>query len=100
MFYIIEEENKLQRLEQLVRLGCYVDVISSNNNVHSKLTSLVAVYIRLLGSKNGYIIPVDHTEGINVAKERISLILSKASKLYTVNKKDLLSKDLLMIAKT
>ena len=90
MFYIIEEENKLQRLEQLVRLGCYVDVISSNNNVHSKLTSLVAVYIRLLGSKNGYIIPVDHTEGINVAKERISLILSKASKLYTVNKKDLL----------
>jgi hypothetical protein len=90
VFYIIEEENKLQRLEQLVRLGCYVDVISSNNNVHSKLTSLVAVYIRLLGSKNGYIIPVDHTEGINVAKERISLILSKASKLYTVNKKDLL----------
>ena len=90
MFYIIEEENKLQRLEQLVRLGCYVDVISSNNNVHSKLTSLVAVYIRLLGSKNGYIIPVDHTEGINVAKERIFLILSKASKLYTVNKKDLL----------
>ena len=90
MFYIIEEENKLQRLEQLVRLGCYVDVVSSNNNVHSKLTSLVAVYIRLLGSKNGYIIPVDHTEGINVAKERISLMLSKASKLYTVNKKDLL----------
>lgn len=90
MFYILEEEDKLDRLEKLVRLGCYVDIISSNNNYHPKLASLVAVYIRLVGSKNGYIIPIDHSEGINVDKERVSTILSKANTLYTLNKKDLL----------
>ena len=90
MFYILEEEDKLQRLEKLARLGCYVDVISSNNNFHPKLASLTAVYIRLVGSKNGYIIPINHSEGLNVDKERIYTILSKASKLYTLNKKDLL----------
>jgi hypothetical protein len=60
MFYIVEEEAKLQSLEKLVRLGCYVDVISSNDNFHPKLTSTVAIYIRLLQSTHGYIIPIKH----------------------------------------
>jgi hypothetical protein len=90
VFYIIEDKDKLDRLENLVRLGCYVDVITSNNNYHPKLSSIVAVYIRLLGSKQGYIIPINHSEGLNVDKERISTILSKANVLYTLNKKNLL----------
>jgi len=90
VFYIVEQEDKLERLERLVRLGCYVDIIKSNNNYHSKLSSLVAVYIRLIGSKNGYIIPINHSEGLNVEKERVLALLSKATKLYTLDKKDLL----------
>ena len=90
MFYIVEEEHKLQALENLVRLGCFVDIISSNDYYHPKLTSTVAVYVRLVKSDYGYIIPINHDEGINVDKERVSRILSKASKLYTVNKKNLL----------
>ena len=90
MFYIVEEEDKLSQIESLVKLGCYVDVVPSNYLYHPKLSSTVAVYIRLLNSDNGYIIPIDHSEGLNVDKKRVSAILSNASKLYTPNKKELL----------
>ena len=90
MFYIIEEESKLSSLEGLVKIGCYVDVISTNDLYHPSLTSTVAVYIRILNSNHGYIIPIKHDEGLNVDKKRIYQILLKASKLYTLNKKKLL----------
>ena len=90
MFYIVEQNSKLESLQRLSKLGLYVDVISSNDLYHPKLTSTIAVYIRPVNSKHGYIIPINHDEGLNVSKERVYGILSSASKLYTVNKKDLL----------
>lgn len=90
MFYIVEEESKLVNLENLVRLGCYVDVIPTHDLYHPQLTTPIAVYIRLLKSDHGFIIPIDHDEGLNVDKHRIYQVLSKASKLYTLDKKKLL----------
>lgn len=90
MFYIVEEESKLVYLEGLVKLGCYVDVISSNDLYHPKLTSTIAVYIRIVGSEQGFIIPINHDEGINVTKDRVYQVLQKASTLYTLDKKNLL----------
>ena len=90
MFYIVEEESKLQSLEKLVRLGCYIDVISSNDLYHPKLTTTVAVYVRLLKSDHGYIIPINHDEGLNVDKNRVYELLLKANSLYTLDKKNLL----------
>ena len=90
MFYIIEKNNSLEAIQKLIRLGCYVDIIPTNFNYHPKLTSTVAVYIKLLHSDKGYIIPIDHGEGINVDKERVYSILSSTEKLYTLNKKELL----------
>ena len=90
MFYIVEQESKLESLERLARLGMYVEVIPTNFYYHPKLTSTVAVYVRLIGSEHGHIIPIDHDEGLNVSKDRIYRILSSASKLYTLDKKNLL----------
>jgi len=90
VFYIVEEESKLVYLENLVRLGCYVDVIPTHDLYHPQLTTPIAVYIRLLKSDHGFIIPIDHDEGLNVDKHRIYQVLSKASKLYTLDKKKLL----------
>ena len=90
MFYIVEQDSKLESLQRLSKLGLYVDVISSNDLYHPKLTSTIAVYIRPVNSKHGFIIPINHDEGLNIPKDRIYGILSSASKLYTVNKKDLL----------
>jgi hypothetical protein len=90
VFYIIEQESKLDSLQRLSKLGLYVDVISSNDLYHHKLSSTVAVYIRPVNSKHGYIIPINHDEGLNVSKDRVYGILNSTSKLYTVNKKELL----------
>ena len=90
MFYIVEKEDKLDNLEKLVRLGCFVEVISNNDLYHPKLSFPVAIYIRLLKSDYGYIIPINHDEGLNIDKNRIYTLLSKCSKLYTLDKKKLL----------
>jgi len=90
VFYIVEQDSKLESLQRLAKLGLYVDVISSNDLYHPKLSSTVAVYIRPLNSKHGFIIPINHDEGLNIPKDRVYGILKSASKLYTVNKKDLL----------
>lgn len=90
MFYIVEQESKLENLQRLSKLGLYVDIIQSNDLYHPKLSSTVAVYIRPLTSKHGFIIPINHDEGINVPKERVYQILLAASKLYTLDKKNLL----------
>lgn len=90
MFYIVEQESKLENLQRLSKLGMYVDVISSNDLYHPKLSSTVAVYVRLLDSHHGYIIPINHDEGLNVSKERVYQLLLSASTLYTLDKKNLL----------
>ena len=44
----------------------------------------------MLNSKHGYIIPIDHDEGLNIDKDHVYGLLLKASKLYTLDKKNLL----------
>ena len=90
MFYIVEQDHKLNNLQRLAKLGLYVDVISSNNSYHPKLTNTIAVYVRPVNSKHGFIIPIDHDEGLNVPKDRVYQILLSANKLYTLDKKYLL----------
>tara|TARA_B100000683_G_C12506744_1_gene559353 strand:+ start:2912 stop:4237 length:1326 start_codon:yes stop_codon:yes gene_type:complete len=90
VFYIVEQDHKLDNLQRLAKLGLYVDVISSNNSYHPKLTNTIAVYIRPVNSKHGFIIPIDHDEGLNVPKDRVYQILLSANKLYTLDKKYLL----------
>jgi len=90
VFYISETDNQLERLKNLGRLGAFIHIISSNDNYHPKLSKTTAVYIRPIDSKHGYIIPIDHEEGINVSKERVYDLLQEFSTLYTVDKKELL----------
>jgi hypothetical protein len=90
VFYIVEQESKLENLQRLSKLGLYVDVISSNDLYHPKLTSTVAVYIRPINSKHGFVIPINHDEGLNITKDRVYDLLKSTTVLYTVNKKNLL----------
>ena len=90
MFYILESEEQLNRLKVLGRLGGLVHIIPSNFDYHPKLVDTTAVYIRPLKSKHGFIIPIDHNDGLNVDKNRVYDILKEFKTLYTVDKKELL----------
>ena len=90
MFYIVESQDQLQLLENYAPKGAYLEVISSHDYYHPSLTFTVAVYIRPLNHKEGYIIPIKHDEGLNVDKDRVSSILSKYKVLYVLDKKNIL----------
>ena len=90
MFYIVESEEQLHTLDSFKDEKCYIEVISSNNNYHPKLTHTVAVYLRPVSHHKGYIIPISHSEGLNVGKDRVSAILKTFQTLYTLDKKNLL----------
>ena len=90
MFYLLESQEQLEWLENQVQSPLYVDVVSTNDYFHSKLTTTVGIYIRPVEDSQGYFIPISHDDGLNVDKDRVYDILLKADKLYTLNKKTLL----------
>lgn len=103
MFYIVESEKQLQRLRDLSYLGdCYVEVVTTNDNIHPALSSVVAVYIRpfeeeidketqeIVGWKHGYIIPIDHNEGLCVDLNTVQEILDLYETVYVLDRKAIL----------
>ena len=90
MFYIVESEEQLNLIKNSSRFGAFIHVVSTNDDYHPILTDTVAVYIRLLNQDRGYIIPIDHSEGLNVGKDKVYSILKEFETLYTLNKKELL----------
>ena len=90
MFYLLESQEQLEWLENQVQSPLYIDVVSTNDYFHSKLTTTVGIYIRPVEDSQGYFIPISHDDGLDVDKNRVYDILLKAEKLYTLNKKTLL----------
>jgi len=90
MFYIVESQDQIDRLKGYASQGAYVEVISSNDNYHPILTYTAAVYIRPLECFEGFIIPINHTEGLNVDKNCVYDMLKQFDTLYTYDKKQLL----------
>ena len=91
MFYIIESEEQQKNLISIIEgITCFVDIIPTNDFYHPKLTSTVGVYIRPVVDTVGYIIPISHSDCLNVNKDRVYELIKKPSTLYTLDKKDLL----------
>jgi len=90
MFYIVESQEQFTHLQALGRQGGYVEIISGNDYYHPILNTTVCVYVRPNQHDSGYIIPVNHSEGLNVSKERVQQLLNCFTTLYTFNKKNFL----------
>lgn len=87
MFYLVEDISKFEKLKEE---RCYVDVITTNNLFHPKLTTLIGLYIRPLSHNQGYILPIDHPEGLNMSFSTISSLLSEYKQIFTPDRKYLL----------
>lgn len=91
MFYIIENPKQLERLKVYKDFGCFLELIESNDSYHPKLTEVVAVYIRpIIDKGQGYIVPVNHDEGLNQNFDDICQVLKTFSKVYVRDKKRIL----------
>lgn len=90
MFYISETDSQLQFLENAGKGGVFVLAIPDSFAKHPKLAKAIAVYVRPLSQSKGYIIPIEHDDGMNVDKARVSAMLLNYDKVYTLDKKNLL----------
>ena len=87
MFYIVEQESKLEQLERLASHGAFVEVIPTSYDLHPKLASPIAIFVKPIVGDSSYIIPINHPEGINVSIDRVHKILDSCNKLFVLDKK-------------
>jgi hypothetical protein len=74
MFYLIETEDQLEKLESKLRKShrIHLEYIQGNDNTHPALAEVIAIYINTGYPNNeGYIIPINHPECINWDKDEI-----------------------------
>lgn len=90
MFYIAESDIQLNLLERYNVSPAYLEVISSNDLLHPKLSSTLAVYIRPLDLDRGFILPIDHPEGLNIGKDRVYELLKSFKELFVYDRKNVL----------
>lgn len=90
MFYILETKEHLKRLLEKRKVPTYLEVIPGNDNYHPRLTSTLGVYLRPVNEDTGYVIPIDHPDGINIEKNLVKQILEKFVELYVLDKKEVL----------
>ena len=91
MFYIVESQEQIKRLEVYKDFGCFLELIESNDNYHPKLTEVIAVYVRpVIDKGQGYIIPINHDEGLNQNLADVYGVLKTFSKVYVLDKKRVL----------
>jgi len=89
MFYIVETEQQLQQLQALCYNDIFIQIITANNNYHSKLTYVVGVYIKPI-ELDGYFISINHEEGFNLPLNRVVDVLDSFQTKYVIDRKAML----------
>lgn len=85
MFYIVESEEQLRLLSNYKDV--YIDVIQGNDDYHPKLSSVVALYVRPLLASKGFILPIAHSEGLNVSLDEVRSMVQGFERIYVLDKK-------------
>ena len=90
MYYIIETEEQFQKFSQYDFTNCFVDVISTNDNYHPKISEPSLVYIKPFRSRMGFILSIDHTEAFSLDKNQVfDFIQGKVGNIYAIDGKRL-----------
>ena len=90
MFWLIESEDQFNRFCNCSYKEAFVEIIPHNNWIHPTQNKVCAVYIRPLLATKGFIIPISHSETLNVNIDDITRVLSQYDALYVRDKKEFL----------
>ena len=90
MFWLVESEDQFNRFCNYSYKEAFVEVIPYNNWTHPTQNEVCAVYIRPLLATKGFIIPISHSETLNINIDDITRVLSKYKALYVRDKKEFL----------
>ena len=88
MFYIVETQEQLNDFNKKGYKEAYIEVIPYSYKTHPTITNVSLVYIRPFTSTKGYIMTVDHSEGLPLNSDLIGESIGKFDKLYVWGKKE------------
>ena len=90
MYWLIETEDQIQELLNKNLTDIFVEVISTNDNVHPILNSVSCIYIKPLYNEKGYIVNISHSEALSVNMKLINGLFKTIDRIYTLDKKTFL----------
>ena len=90
MYWLIETEEQISYLINRGFSEAYMEVIPTSHTKHPAINDVSLVYYRPTNDSKGYMICVDHSEGLSVSKTRVNELLEQTKKIWTLDKKDTL----------
>jgi uncharacterized pyridoxamine 5'-phosphate oxidase family protein len=83
MYFIIEDKEQLDKLEMSDQ--AFIQVVTSNDYYHPKLTRVSLIYYN--NSEKGYVFVINHEEGFSLDIKLVESFLQKHSKIYLLDSK-------------
>ena len=90
MFWLVESKDQFNGFCNSSYKEAFVEVIPYNNWVHPTQNNICAIYIRPLLATKGFIIPISHSETLNINIDDVTRVLSQYKTLYVRDKKEFL----------
>ena len=90
MFWLVEGDTQLSNFEKFCRGNVFVEIIPYSNVEHPVQNNICAIYIRPLSSTKGYMIPIAHSETLNVDINAVKRALNGVDNMYVRDKKEFL----------
>ena len=90
MYWLIENQTKIDHLCQIKHREAYVEIIPTSPFLHPVENNICAIYIRPIPDTKGYIIPINHSETINFDIEEGIKVLNSIENLHIRDKKEFL----------
>jgi len=90
MYWLIEDQSKIDILCKIQYKEAYVEVIPVSQSLHPIENYICALYIRPFQDTKGYIISINHSETINFSINECEKVLNSIEKIYVRDKKEFL----------
>ena len=90
MYWLIEDSDKVETFCRIKHEVAYVEVIPTSHNLHPVENEICALYIHPRDDSKGYIIPVNHSETINLTIEDCLEVLNSIKNIYVRDRKEFL----------
>ena len=90
MFWLVEDNKQLEIFKNYCKEDAFIEIIPYNSNNHPTQNNICAIYIRPLDSTKGYVIPISHSETLNVELNAVKHVINNLNNVYVRDKKEFL----------
>ena len=90
MFWLIENNEQLEKFQNYCKKDAFVEIIPYNNVEHPTQNEICAIYVKPLDSAKGYMITISHSETLNIDLNAVKCVLNGFDNIYVRDKKEFL----------